>query len=241
MRSVLSLIRLNSLSRQLRPRMRLISLLGLVVVAAAIGASSGRARIKQTPAPPRAQSASWDFSRGMLLEGVVVTMNEARDVLRRGHVLVRDGRIVAVWDGPIPPAGIDLDSAARPELGPNALIYPGLINLHGHPLNDALPLWQAPSSHAQAAAGRPTGTEPYANRYQWSVDSPPEFLRLVPSARTVLTDPLGLDLAAEVVKYGEARMILGGATATQGAPVNATYDTMLARNVDNQNFGRDRI
>jgi 5-methylthioadenosine/S-adenosylhomocysteine deaminase len=241
MRNVLSFMRLNSLSRQLRPRMRLIGLLGLLVVAAAIFTSSGRARIKQTPAPPRAQSASWDSARGILLEGVVVTMNGARDVLRHGHVLVRDGRIIAVWDGPIPPAGIDLDSAARPELGPKALIYPGLINLHGHPLNDALPLWQTPSSHTQAAAGRPTGTEPYANRYQWSVDSSPEFFRIVASPRTALTDPLGLNLAAEVVKYGEARMILGGATATQGAPANAAYDTLLARNVDNQNFGRDRI
>src|SRR5262245_5317314 len=192
-------------------------------------------------APPRARSAPWDSSQGMLLEGMVVTMNDARDVLRHGHVLVRDGRVVAVWDGPIPPAGIDLYSVARPELGPNALIYPGLINLHGHPLNDAAPLWQAPSSHTQAAAGRPTGTEPYANRYQWSVDSPPEFLRIVSSARRVLTEPLALNLAAEVVKYGEARMILGGATATQGAAANAAYDTLLARNVDNLNFGRDRI
>jgi hypothetical protein len=101
-----------------------------------------------------------------LLEGVVAPMNEARDVLRHGHVLIRGGRVVAVWDGPIPPAGIDLNSVARPDLGPNALIYTGLINLHGHPLNEAPPLWQTPSSHAQAAAGRPTGTEPYANRYQ---------------------------------------------------------------------------
>lgn len=192
-------------------------------------------------AVPHAQSAPAGPSHGILLEGTVVTMNDARDVLRQGRVLVRDGRIAAVWDGPIPPAGIDLDSVMRPALGPNALIYPGLINLHDHPLNDALPLWQAPSAHVQAAVGRSTGTEPYANRYQWSVDSPPEFSRLVPFARTVLTDPLGLNLAAEVVKYGEARMILGGTTATQGAPANAAYDTLLARNVDSPNFGRDRI
>ncbi len=192
-------------------------------------------------ATTRAQSASWDPSRGILLEGTVVTMNEARDVLPQGRVLVREGRIAAVWDGPIPPAGLDLDSVVRPELGPNALIYPGLINLHDHPLNNALPLWQTPSSHVQTALGRPAGVEPYANRYQWSIDSPPEFRRLVASARTVLTDPLALNLAAEVVKYGEVKMILGGTTATQGAAANAAYDTLLARNVDNQNFGRDRI
>ena len=192
-------------------------------------------------AAPRAQSAPPDPSQGILLEGTVVTMNDAGDVLRQGRVLVRDGRIAALWDGPIPPAGINLDSVMHPALGPNALIYPGLINLHDHPLNDALPLWQTPSSHVQAAVGRATGTEPYANRYQWSVDSPPETRRLVASARTALTDPFGLNLAAEVIKYGEARMILGGTTATQGAPANAAYDTLLARNVDNPNFGRDRI
>jgi len=168
-------------------------------------------------------------------------MNPARDVLPQGRVLVQDGRITAVWDGPIPPDGVDVDDAVRPQIGQGTLIYPGLINLHDHPLNAALPLWQTPASHAQSASGRPLGTEPYANRYQWSVDSPPELRRLVASARTVLTDPLALNLAAEVVKYGEARMILGGTTATQGASPDPAYDTLLARNVDNQNFGRDRI
>ena len=188
-----------------------------------------------------AEPEAWDPSRGLLLEGTVVTMNDSREVLLNGRVLVRDGRIAAVWDGPIPPAGVDFGSAAHVVLGPNALIYPGLINLHDHPLNNAQPVWQTPSAHVQVAAGRPTGTEPYANRYQWSVNGPPEQARLVSSPRTVLTNPLALDLAAEVVKYGEARMILGGTTATQGAPANPAYDTMLARNVDNLNFGRDRI
>ncbi len=189
--------------------------------------------------PPRAQSSS--PARSILLQGMVVTMNEARDVLPNGRVLVRNGRIAAVWDGPIPPEGVNLDDAVRPAIGPNAIIYPGLINLHDHPLNDALPLWQPPSSHVQAGAGRPAGTEPYANRYQWSTDSPPELRRLVQAARTVLTEPLALNLAAEVVKYGEARMILGGTTAAQGAPENPAYDTLLARNIDNLNFGRDHI
>src|SRR5262245_62789055 len=62
-------------------------------------------------APPRAQSASWDSSQGMLLEGVVVTMNDARDVLRHGRVLIRDGRIVAVWDGPIDRKSTRLNSS----------------------------------------------------------------------------------------------------------------------------------
>src|SRR4029453_12532517 len=155
--------------------------------------------------------------------------------------VVLAGRIAAVWDGPAAPDGVDLDLAIRPDLDRHVLIYPGLINLHDHPLNAAVPLWQAPTSHVQAAIRRPTGTEPYGNRYQWSTTSPAELTRLVASPRTALTEPLALNLTPEVVKYGEVRMIPGGTTATQGASANAAYDTLLARNVDNQNFGRDRI
>ena len=165
-------------------------------VSVALSLAAGAVIVLAYRAEPRAQSAPQDASRGILLEGTVVTMNGSGDVLRQGRILIRDGRIAAVWDGPIPPTGIDLDSVVRPALARDALIYPGLINLHGHPLNDALPLWQPPSAHVQSASGRSTGTEPYANRYQWSVDSPPEFRRLVPAARTVLTDPLGLNLAS---------------------------------------------
>ncbi len=35
----------------------------------------------------------------ILLEGTIVTMNAAREVIQNGHVLVRDGRIAAVWKG----------------------------------------------------------------------------------------------------------------------------------------------
>jgi hypothetical protein len=38
----------------------------------------------------------------LLLEGTVVTMDAAHDVLPRGRVLVRDGLIVAVWSGGTP-------------------------------------------------------------------------------------------------------------------------------------------
>ena len=78
----------------------------------------------QHPMTRRAQFAAWEPSQVILLEGTVVTMNGARDVLPQGRVLVRDGRIVAVWDGPIPPTGTNLDSVVRPELGPKRLDLP---------------------------------------------------------------------------------------------------------------------
>jgi len=52
MRTTLSFMRQNSLSCKLRFRMRLIGSLGLLTVAAAIFASSGKSRIAHTPPPP---------------------------------------------------------------------------------------------------------------------------------------------------------------------------------------------
>ena len=186
------------------------------------------ATLQASPASPPSQA--------LLLEGTVVTMNGARDVIENGRVLVRDGRIAAVWQGAKPPAGVSLDGVVRPNLGPRAIIFPGLINLHDHPFYDALPLWQTPTSHVQAALGRPTGTEPYANRNQWRGASP-EALRLVNNPASILDN----FLLGDVIKYGKARMILGGTTTTEGGGTGPAYDTLLARNAEGPNFGRQRI
>lgn len=69
-----------------------------LVLAAGIAA---RTRLAAAPAPATA----------ILLEGTIVTMNAGREVVHNGRVLVRDGRIAAVWRGPKPPAGVDLTGA----------------------------------------------------------------------------------------------------------------------------------
>ncbi len=84
-------------------------------------------------------------------------MNAAREVIQHGYVLVRDGRIAAVWKGAHPPDGVDLSGVVRVPLGRRAHIYPGLINLHDHPFYDVLPLWQPPSSHRQPELGQAAG------------------------------------------------------------------------------------
>lgn len=205
----------------------------LAAVLLLAGATSVRPRVAAAPAP----------TPPILLEGTIVTMNAGRDVIHNGRVLVRDGRIAAVWSGPKPPAGVDLAGAVRAPLGPRAHIYPGLINLHDHPFFDVLPLWQPPASHAQPAAGRPSGTEPYANRYQWNSRSvqPAEVPRLTTNPSTILTTTTGLGRLPEVIKFGKARMILGGTTTTQGGGSNAAYDSLLARNVESVHFGRQRV
>jgi len=205
--------------------------------------SPGVLMVLLSPISSWAQPA-FDPSRGILLSGTVVTMDAVGTVLHKGNVLVRNGKIVAVWQGTKPPAGTPVADAVVVDLGPKTLIFPGLINLHNHPTFDMLHLWPTPSSHVEAELGRPLGTEPYGNRYQWNrvgVTSPPEYRRLVGNPADLLTSPIGLGLSPEVVKFAEVKAILGGETAFQGAPASPATDNVLIRNVDNVNFGRDRI
>src|SRR5688572_19041165 len=171
-------------------------------------------------------------------------MNAARQVIQNGRVLVRDGRIAAIWKGAKPPQGVDLTGAVRAPLGPHAYIYPGLINLHDHPFYGVLPLWQPPSSHRHPGLARPLGTEPYANRYQWNSEGltqPEEASRLISQPSTILTEGSVLGRLIDVIKFSKARMILGGTTTTQGTASHPAYDSLLARNVGSTTFGRQRI
>jgi 5-methylthioadenosine/S-adenosylhomocysteine deaminase len=186
---------------------------------------------------------AFDPARGIVIKGTVVTMDDACRVIEHGHVLVRDGRIAAVWSGPHAPSGVAVGDAVEVDLGPKGLVFPGLMNLHDHPAYNVLPPWPAPSSHRQPAVGRTAGTEPYANRYQWNTPGllPAEYRRLVQNPNDILTSPLGLDLLAEALKYAEVMSALGGETTNQGAPVNAAADGVLVRNAESPNFGRNRI
>lgn len=142
------------------------------------------------------------------------------------------------------PQGVDLSTANIVDIGPDGLIFPGLINLHDHPSYDMLPVVPPPSAHAQPGRAGPTGTEPYANRYQWNRHGPtisPEFRRLVVNAQDALTSSSGLGLYVDVVKHAEARAILGGQTAMQGVSGDPAFEGLLVRNVDGQNFGRDKV
>ena len=180
-------------------------------------------------------SAQGHVPPGILLRGTVVTMDTAHTVVTDGNVLIRQGRIAAIWAGPRTPNRVDVQNVRTVSAGPDGLIFPGLINLHDHPDRGMLPLWLPPASHVQADDGRPLGTEPYANRSQWGKDSPDEFVRLVRGPYTDLSDQQGL--RNDAIKYTEARAALAGVTAIQGAETQA----LPIRNVDDENFGRDRV
>jgi hypothetical protein len=87
MRAILGFIHLNSLSHQPRLRMRLlgsarIGLLGLVVAAVAIFASSGKARIEQTPAAPMPNMRGEAATEYLKQQGLYSSLGEAMKVAR---------------------------------------------------------------------------------------------------------------------------------------------------------------
>jgi 5-methylthioadenosine/S-adenosylhomocysteine deaminase len=210
-------------ARRLRKWLAPAALVGVVSVAAPVVRAAD-------------QPSAWDPSRGILIEGAtVVTMDDEHTVIPHGRVLVRDGRIVAVWAGPIPPAGVTVGDPSVIAAGPQDLLFPGLINLHDHPREDFLNAWLAPSYHALPAEGK-AGTDPYANRYQWQGSI--ELGRLVSNPADVLAEDQGLGLGGEIVKYAEMAALLGGETSLQGAPRDPESDGVLARNVDNDAFDR---
>jgi 5-methylthioadenosine/S-adenosylhomocysteine deaminase len=198
--------------------------------------------IAATFTPTVAQT--FDPNQGILLRGTVVTMDAAGTILHNGNVLIRDGKIVAVWNGTTPPKGTPINNAVLIDLGSKGLVFPGLINLHNHPTYDVLQLWPPPSSQVQVDLGRPLGSEAYANRYQWNLmrgNGSQEVRRLVENPMLLLNSTIGLNLYPEVGKYGEVEAMLGGQTATQGGPLDPRVDNILIRNVDDLNFGRARI
>lgn len=176
---------------------------------------------------------------GLLLNGTVVTMDDAHTVLADGHVLVRNGLVVAVWSGATP-VGVDVNGARAIDAGTRGLIFPGLIDVHDHPPFDVLPIWPAPSSHRQAAAGRPTGHEPYDYRYEWTTDVPPEEARLVANPRSALGDADALGLLSQMLVHSQARAALGGETSIQGSPSDPA-NGLIVRDIDGTNFGRAKI
>jgi len=195
------------------------------------------ARVRFTRATARGPAS-------LLLVGTVVTMDDAHRVLVNGRVLVRDGLIAAVWSGSRAPRGVSLRGVRVVSAGRGGLIFPGLIDIHDHPSYDVLPLWPPPASNRQPQFGRPTGREPFDNRYQWNTTSSPEYLRLVANPEMALAFGDALGLEAQVLVHAEARAALGGEVAMQGEPEVPEYpgvNGLLVRDIDGQNFGRDLV
>ncbi len=154
----------------------------------------------------------------LVLLGRLVTFDPAQPVIDKGALYIgADEKIAAVQKASDPPP-VGFDAARR--VSTRGAIYPGLIDLHGHMVYNALPLWS------------PEGvTEPYKTRYQWPGDDGYEAL---------ISDPanaLGALAGKALLKYVEVKAVIGGTTAIQGSAKMAhPYDGWLVRNVEYETF-----
>lgn len=153
----------------------------------------------------------------LALLGTVVTFDPALPVLEDGAVYVDGEHIAAVRPAKdAPPSG--LGSVERIHTG--GVIYPGLIDLHNHLAYNYRSLWF------------PSRTEPYTTRDQWP---------RAPTYGPEITRPtvaLGTAAAKAVLKFAEAKAVVGGVTAIQGSPgLSRPYEGWLVRNIEHETFG----
>ena len=134
----------------------------------------------------------------LALKGRIVTMSTGTTtppLLESGIIYLAGNRIeqVAPAAAPAPQA-----FQSVPVLDTGGTIYPGLIELHNHLSYDALRMWRVP--------------ELYTNRDDWPHH--PDYRRLISGPMTVLGRTPGFPEA--VVRYVEAKCLLGGVTTSQG-------------------------
>ncbi len=156
----------------------------------------------------------------LVVLGHLVTFDDARPEIPSGALYIdRDGAIVAVADAADPPPP-GFEQANRVDAGRDAVVYPGLIDLHNHIAYNCLPLWIAPGRDA-----------PWTSRAEWPKD--PDYL---PS----ITLPVNALCAANgkaVLKYVETKAVIGGVTAIQGSSkVGRPFEGWMVRNVEYETF-----
>ncbi len=176
-------------------------------------------------------------SDAYLLKGRVVTMESESSVLNQGNVLVRNGKIDAVWSSSsqIP---VEADLTNVPVIETNGTIYPGLIDLHNHMHYNHIPLWDF-DVHLNEQQRSDEGG--YTNRYQWGNNW--DYGPSITWMKTNVQSFNRWNMASEQMKYAEVQAVSGGVTAVQGSPGSSTqaWDSMLSRNIELYNFGQDGI
>jgi len=154
----------------------------------------------------------------LVLTGRVVTFDAAQPELADGAVYIGADELIAAVQPRTAPGPTGFDGARTVRTG--GVIYPGLIDLHGHIAYNGLPLWLPP--------GR---TEPYTSRYQWPSDR---------SYEGMISDPanaLGALAGKAHLKYLETKAVVGGTTAIQGtAKTGRPYEGWLVRNIEHETF-----
>jgi 5-methylthioadenosine/S-adenosylhomocysteine deaminase len=162
-------------------------------------AGPGKPELFSDAAAPRPQllagEVDEDIGPTFVLVGRIVTMAARGEVLERAQLVVTRGRIAALV-----PAGSDLPAeyAETPRIETRGTIYPGLLDLHNHFVYNVLPLWVAPRQ--------------YSNRSQWP-RAPGYASEVQLPVRALAERP---STAKAIVRYVEAKALIGGTTTGQG-------------------------
>ena len=215
-----------------------------------VKASNGTVSKASPPTPGWAGTQSYSMAQNMVrcyglndnvhsgayvLQGRIVPMTGEADVINEGHMLVKDGMIEAVWENEVPN---DIQLTNVPVLQTNGTIYPGMLDLHNHLHYNQAPLWDMtphlPENNRNAWGG-------YNNRYEWK--NHPDYSEQVTKPKMLVHSGPYWNMESQAMKYIEMKSLVGGATAAQGGPSNPddSYATVLSRNIEDYNFGRDEI
>jgi 5-methylthioadenosine/S-adenosylhomocysteine deaminase len=135
---------------------------------------------------------------------------------------IEDGSLV-VEEADISEVRESAPGSSMPVIDTEGVILPGLIDLHGHPEYNVFSAWEPPKQ--------------YINRYQWRRSD--EYARVIREPWKILTEEPSL--LRTLTRYAEARALVGGATAIQGASARyPSKEESLVRNVDLRIFGEHR-
>lgn len=136
-----------------------------------------------------------DIGPTFVLHGRVVTMTDPGEVFDDAHVVVSRGAIVALLkQGEQVPPGY----AQAPRIETEGTIFPGLIDLHNHFVYNVLPLWKVPKQ--------------YHDRSEWPRS--PDYAGMVTLPVRALAERAST--AKAIVRYVEAKALIGGTTTGQG-------------------------
>jgi 5-methylthioadenosine/S-adenosylhomocysteine deaminase len=151
----------------------------------------------------RAGEVDEDTGPTFVLKGRVVTLNSAYDVFENGRVIVRRGMIEHVLSAGDP---VPEEFKSAPEVDTGGTIYPSLIDLHNHFVYNVLPLWAVPKR--------------YENRNQWPREK--EYKSNISLPMKALAG--SAETARAIVRYVEAKALVGGTTTGQGilTPINGS-------------------
>ena len=137
-----------------------------------------------------------DLGPRYLLGGRVVTMNDGGDVIVNGLVAVDRGVIKGIFDKAHRIPAVFSDA---PLIETGGTIYPGLIDLHNHFVYNVLPLWLVPKK--------------YTNRSQWRNHREYKSGVSLPLKKALACFSV---TAKSIVRFVEAKALLGGTTTGQG-------------------------